>query len=356
MNNTLRTIIRFAIIVVFLILLVLLSIALFKLIPKGINQLAETTLSLTGNTAATTSNSVATTTSGLNIISYNSKKGSADAKTDTAVKTVYVNKPVYYTDNTSIRTGLKNIKVTLTDYYTSGNTTVVRYKLINEQDTATGPFNMRVEMPAINYLDRVKHMNDINLNGYSAYEVEARFTGLDTSVTPIVRIYADTNNQVNETDESDNYLAVRINNVTYNYNNCNYYNNCYYDNNNYLSPNLTISSIETGKMISNSFSPQTNFVYGDTIALRIRVKNTGGSFTKNWSTRTYFYDMNGIYRSVVTDNELPLNSNGEVDLIVQTNNNFNRGNTVFNFSLNTNNTVYESNYNDNSASVSAWVY
>jgi subtilase family serine protease len=109
-------------------------------------------------------------------------------------------------------------------------------------------------------------------------------------------------------------------------------------------------------MINNSFNPQANFSYGDNVALRVRVRNTGDSFRNNWSTRTYFYDMNGIYRSVVTDNELPLNSNGEVTLIIQTNNQINRGNTLFNFSLDTNNNVYESNENDNTANVSAWVY
>ncbi len=376
MNNTLRTIIRFAIILVFLILLVLLSIALFKLIPKGINQLAESTLSITNN--ATTSNSSTTlihkvsentstaTTSGLSIIS----SVPVETKTNTITKTVYVNRPIYYPATTPTRTGLKNIKVTKTDYYTSGDMIIVRYKILNEQDTATGAFSMRVEMPALNYNDRVRYINDINLGGQSAYEVEARFSGLNTSVNPVVNIYADINNQVNETDENDNFLSVRINTVNYNYNNnynnnCSYYNNCnnnncnYYNNcydNNYLSPNLTISSIETGKMINNSFNPQANFAYGDNVALRVRVRNTGDSFRNNWSTRTYFYDMNGVYRSVVTDNELPLNSNGEVTLIIQTNNQINRGNTLFNFSLDTNNNVYESNENDNTANVSAWVY
>ena len=76
MNNTLRTFIRFIIIAVFLILLVFLSITLFKLIPKGINQLATASLSLTGivdeneKTSTTTENkinkSVNRTTSGLN--------------------------------------------------------------------------------------------------------------------------------------------------------------------------------------------------------------------------------------------------------------------------------------------------
>jgi hypothetical protein len=283
---------------------------------------------------------------------------------------VYVNRPIYYPATTPTRTGLKNIKVTKTDYYTSGDMIIVRYKILNEQDTATGAFSMRVEMPALNYNDRVRYINDINLGGQSAYEVEARFSGLNTSVNPVVNIYADINNQVNETDENDNFLSVRINTVNYNYNNnynnnCSYYNNCnnnncnYYNNcydNNYLSPNLTISSIETGKMINNSFNPQANFAYGDNVALRVRVRNTGDSFRNNWSTRTYFYDMNGVYRSVVTDNELPLNSNGEVTLIIQTNNQINRGNTLFNFSLDTNNNVYESNENDNTANVSAWVY
>jgi hypothetical protein len=140
--NITRTVIRFAIILVFLVLLVFLSITLFKLIPIGINQLATSSLSL-GNPVTDTkpanmdskvSQPVATTTGGLNgVITQNIgdivisepkpivTNTSNTGKVNTVVKTVYVEKPIYYPQTTYYPTyvtprvnGLKNVKATLT--------------------------------------------------------------------------------------------------------------------------------------------------------------------------------------------------------------------------------------------------
>jgi len=408
--NTLRTFIRFALILIFLILLVVLSIFLFKLIPKGINQLATASLSLTGLEEATTTvnplienripQPVATTTGGLNgVISTPTNTGGITIlentpKTITTVKRTYTapSRTVYYPIYT--KSGYKNIKVSListgiidrnsgqfvsTNSFNTNDVISIRYKLENDQDTDTGFFTMRVDMPALDANDRVMYKS-LTIPGNSAYQVEARFDGIDVNSSPVVRVYTDTGNQVSETNESDNTLSVTLNNIinNYNYNNNNncywlngyYYcnsnnnnNNCYYqngyyncDSNNTYQPNLTISSIEVGKMINNSFSPQTNFIYGDRVALRVRVRNNGGTFTNNWSTRTTYSDTMGTNRSTVTDNERPINPGAETLLVIQSLDTLNRGTTILNFNLDSNNNVYESNESDNNASVNVYVY
>ncbi len=333
---------------------------------------------------------VATTTGGLNgVITQTvgdiviSDKPTTTTKTNTVVKTVYVPRTVYVpTTPTYTYTGLKNIKATLvavgiidrysgqfvsTNSYTTDDTIVVKYRISNEQDTATGPFSMRVDMPATGYNDRSKIVNNINLPARSSYNVEARFNGLDTSISPVVRIYTDTNGNVNETDENDNTLSVALNNViNNNNNNCTYYNNCnnndynncnYYNNcgNNNGTPNLTISSIQTGKIINGSFYAQSNFNVGESIAIRLVVRNIGGAFSNTWSTRTTYYDSNGSFRERTTSGERYLGSNEETTLTYSIDS-ISRGNTTFNVNIDSNNNVYETNESDNTTSVSIYTY
>lgn len=409
MNNTLRTFIRFALILVFLILLVFLSMALFKLIPKGINQLATASLSVTGlNELSTTTpviedripQPVATTTGGLNgvINTPNTNTGGITIlEAKPIVKRVYIptttTKTVYYPVQT--QSGLKNIKVSLlstgiidrytgqftnTNSFNTNDVVSIRYRVENTSDTNIGSFMLKADMPATNYSDRTRYTN-LDLPAYSAYQVEARFDGINTSITPVVTVYADANNNITETNESDNTISVTLNNVTNNNNynnNCYYYNgqyyncgsnynnnnNCYWSNGYYTcnqndqnySPNLSIISIEAGKMVNNEFTSQTNLMYGDRVALKVRVRNSGGNFTNSWSTRTTYSDTTGANRYVVTDNERGMNAGEEKVLIIQTTDTLNRGTTHMNFSLDTNNTIYETNENDNSASVTVYIY
>jgi hypothetical protein len=318
----------------------------------------------------------------------------------TIIKTVYVEKPVYYPQTTHYPiyvtprvTGQKNIKANLiqvgvisrnsgqfvaTNSFNTNDTVSVKYRISNDQDTATGPFTMRVEMPAQYSNDQIKYINNINIPARSSYDVEARFDGINTYNNAVVRIYTDTNNQVSETNESDNNLFVTLNNILNNNdnnNNCNYYNNCYNDNynctyynqnntncnngnnnNNYGTANLTISSVQTGKFINGIFYAQNNFNVGDIITIKLRVRNTGGSFTNTWSTRTTYYDNNGngAFREKITTGERYLGSNEETTLTYSMEN-INRGNTTFNINIDSNNNVYETNEGDNSTSVGVFV-
>ena len=109
-------------------------------------------------------------------------------------------------------------------------------------------------------------------------------------------------------------------------------------------------------MVNNEFSSQTNFVYGDRVALKVRVRNTGGSFSQTWSTRATYSDTTGSNRYVTIDNERGMNNGEERVLIIQTNSTLNRGTTLFNVSVDSNNTIYETNEGDNNASVNIYTY
>jgi len=418
--NILRTIIRFAIILIFLVLLVFLSVTLFKLIPIGINQLATASLSITGlaeeNATSTvpvtidrTPQSVATTTNGLNgVITQNvgdiviSEKPTTKPTVTTVVKqptkVVYQPQTVYYPP-TPVYSGRKNVSVTLvavgivdrysgqfvsTNSFNTDDTISVKYRISNTEDTATGPFSMRVDMPALNANDKTKSINNINIPGNSSYNVEARFNGLDTYGTPYVKIYTDVNGNVNETNENDNTLSVPINNVvnnnnnnncsyynncnTNNNNNCDFYgncNNCYYtngyyncgnnNNNNYGNPNLSISSIQAGRMSSGIFTNQSSFNYGERIYIRMVVRNTGGTFTNYWATRNTFTDSTGSYRVLSTSSERPLGNNEELTITYEVDS-VGRGNTTFNVNIDSGGAVYETNENDNTATLGVYVY
>ena len=371
----------------------LLSIALFKLIPKAVNQLATASLTLTGGEKATTTvpvtvdrnpQPVATTTGGLNGAVTNSGTiviSPNKTTTPTPVKTTYVPTKTYYPTYlpAPVKSGRKNIKVVLSsigviDRYTgqyrvtntfdTSDTVSVRYIISNSEDTDTGLFSMRVEMPATNSNDQVRYINNLNIEGNSAYSVEARFDGINTTYSPAVRIYTDVNNQIAETNEGDNTLTVNLNsNNNNNGNNGNNGNNCYYSNGTYYNcnnnngnANLIVTAIETGKMVNGNFYSQTSFSYGDTIGIRMRVRNTGGTFSNYWSTRASFYDSTtNNPRNFDTGSQAPLGAGNETSYTFQADG-LARGTVTINVIADSNGNVSETNEGDNSSTATVYVY
>jgi subtilase family serine protease len=93
------------------------------------------------------------------------------------------------------------------------------------------------------------------------------------------------------------------------------------------------------------------------VTIKLRVRNTGGSFTNTWSTRTTYYDNNdtGNLREKITTGERYLSANEETTL-TYTIENVNRGNTTFTVNIDSYNNVAESNENDNRTSVGIFLY
>lgn len=380
----LRTIIRFLIIIIAIAVLVFLSVTLFKLIPRGINQLASATVSFGDKEdIATTTPVIPTqpvaqpapvTDSGLNGV-YTTQGDIVvlEEKPNTYVAPKPVIQPkasrsyTYYPTLPAL-SGRKNLRVqystmgiiqngqfVTTNTFNTEDTISVRFLVLNEQDTPTGTWSMRVEMPAREYNDKVKILNNLNsIPGESSYSVEARFNGVDlTQGTPVVRVYLDIGNQVIETNENDNTLAVELRNVTqpyynnsYNNTTCNYYNN--YCNNTYnnSSPNLSIVSFEVGRILSGTFYAQSYINYGEKLAIRAKVRNNGGSFSNQWSSRISLVDTNGFTRDFIPGSDNGLSSGSESTILYEIDN-LTRGTNRITFFADTLNTVSESNESDN---------
>lgn len=402
----LRTILRFLIIIIAIAILVFLSVTLFKLIPRGINQLASATVSLgdrqdLATTTTSTTQPVAqpapVTDSGLNGVYTN--QGDIVILEETPVKTTpvkTVTKPApvkqtytYYPQVPAL-SGRKNLKVTYStmgiiqngqfvaaNSFNTEDTVSVRFLVINEQDTPTGTWSMQVEMPAREYGDKIKVLNNLNsIPGESSYSVEARFSGIDLSQgTPVVRIYLDSANQVAETNENDNTLAVELRNVTapyynnntnYNndYNNDYYYNNCdynytyncngNYNNTNSYSPDLSIVSFEVGRVINGTFYAQSYINYGEKLAVRARVRNNGGYFSNAWSSKISLVDSNGFTRDFVPGSDSGLASGSESTILYEIDS-LTRGFNRITFFADTSNTVNESNEGNNTYQASVQV-
>lgn len=391
----LRTILRFLIIIVAVAILVFLSVTLFKLIPRGINQLASATVSL-GNREdiATTSSPVTqptpqpapVTDSGLNGVYSNqgdiiiledepvtTTPAKAPVKKPVTQTTTSYSKSYTYYPQVPALSGRKNLKVTYStmgiiqngqfvtaNSFNTEDTVSVRFLVINEQDTPTGTWSMRVEMPAREDEDRVKILSNLNsIPGESSYSVEARFSGIDLSRgTPIVRIHLDTANQVAETNENDNSLAIELRNVTannYYYNNnynttnpCDYnysYNNCSPTYNSY-SPDLSIVSFEVGRVINGTFYSQSYLNYGEKLAVRARVRNNGGYFSNSWSSKISLVDSNGFTRDYIPGSDSGLASGSESTILYEIDS-LTRGTNRITFFADTSNTVSESNESNN---------
>jgi hypothetical protein len=404
--SILRIIIRFLIIAIAIGLLVFLSISLFRLIPAGINQLASATVSLgqrtslskATTTVATTTQSEPTvapvTEDGLNGVydtkgdivildertkNTNTTYTAPKTYTNTATRyyTSYTNR---YTPNQYVLTGRKNLRVTFssigvirngqyiqTNAFQTTDTVSMRFTILNEQDSPTGTWGMRVEMPAGLGGDKVKVLNNLaSIQGESSYTGEVRFDGIDLSQgTPVIRIYLDIYNEVAETDESDNTLAIEMRNVTNtysnNWNNTNYNNNCfngtyYYNCNNNTwydtnfnsgtQPNIYIANLEIGRIVNGSFVTQTTFNIGDRVIVRARVRNNEGYSGNFWSSRLNISDSNNFNRDISTGSQSPLSPNGETTITYELDN-LTRGNNRLIFYVDSLNNISESNEGDN---------
>lgn len=457
--NILRNILRFALIAVLVGLLVFLSIKIFKLIPKAINNLASATVSLgelesekpATSTVPATTQPEPTTSTGLNGVviqptsvntttnntgsdtpiptqinqpttpqtstTYPGYNDLTPTKTNTAPETRYVY-PTYTRYYVPVVPTKKNLKLTLssvgvinsngqyvvTNSFSSTDTVSVKFKIINEEGAATGPWSMRVTMPAAGYDDRVKYLTNLSsIPGESSYTAEARFTGIDMSQgNPTVYVQADPENAINESNENDNSLSVPLTlvhtpyyqnypyNNTYNcyisngyyvcpnnagYNYYNYYNYDYYNNHygqcysatygyytcnnsntgyNSTSPNLTISTVETGRMIGGSFYQTTTIPYGERVTLRALVRNTGGYYNNSWSTRLGINNQGSGYRELNSGYQSPIPAGGETYVYFDVDNLI-RGNQTFTIQADATNNVSEVDENDNSKTINIYV-
>ncbi len=366
--NILKTLIRVLLVAISIGLFVFLSITLFKFIPKAINQLASATVSIGGSEKSSTSTipttspdrtptPVASTAGGLNGVITQPATTTGDIvilEKPTPTKTPTYTAPVYQPVNYS---GRKNISVETiaigiidssgrfvsTNSFKTSDVVSIRFVVRNTTDTPTGSWSMQVDMPALDVADRGKLVSNIaSIAGGSSVTAEARFDGINlANGTPVVRIYTDVYNQVNETNENDNTLLVTLNNVQ---SDGTYYNG---------TPNLQVISLEIGRRSGNTFSPTTSFNYGESVTLKAIIRNNGGTFGNTWSTRGWFRGSESGYREFTTNNEQPIRAGGE-QVMYYTIDNIGRGSNTFNITVDSLNTISEGNESDNTSSVTAY--
>ncbi len=428
--NILRNILRFGLIAIFVVVLIFLSMKIFNLIPKAINNIASATVSLGSlNEEKPTATSTIpqqpspTTADGLNGVILQPSQTPTQpvaSATSTPIPT-QINRPVTqpqtpsyqtYQPTTQTRTETryiyypaistaKNIKVTLssigiinsngqyviTNSFNSNDTVSVRFKIINEEASPTGLWSMRVTMPASDYADKVKILSNLSsIPGESSYTAEARFTGIDMSQSnPTVYIQADPENQISESNESDNTLSVRLPtvqtyypNTYYNSGNTCYLSNGYYtcpnvytdqcyninygyypcnsNTNTYNSgnPNLIISTIETGRMVGGSFYQSTTIPYGERVTVRALVRNTGGHYTNSWTTRLGIQNQGTGYREQNSSYQPPIQPSGDMYVYFDVDNLI-RGNHTMTLQADAQNNVSEVDENDNSKTVNVYI-
>lgn len=379
--NILKTVIRVLLVAICIGLFVFLSITLFKFIPKAINQLASATVSIGGSTKTASSTEPASTTpriptavnpteGGLNGVITQPNTATTTGgdivilEKPTTPKTPTYTAPVYhaptYTYQPVTYSGRKNISVQTTSIgiidesgrfiatntFRSTDTVSIRFAVLNTEDTPTGPWSMQVDMPALDVADRGKLISNIaSIPGGSSNTVEARFDGINLSNgTPVVRIYTDVNNQVAETNENDNTLSITLNNVQ---SDGNYYGG------GTGAANLNIVSIQAGRKYGTTFSPTSSFNAGESVTLKVVIRNTGGTYSTTWSTRGWFSGSENGYREFTTNGEQPIRAGGE-QTMYYTIDNVGRGSNTFNITVDSLNNISESNEGDNTSSVTTY--
>ncbi len=288
-----------------------------------------------------------------------------------------------------------------TNTFTSSDMIVVKFKIENRGQFATGIWSARVDMPSTNANDKVKLLNNNkSIPAGVAITGEARFNN-GVAGSPNFSVAVDTGNSTQDTNRGNNTVSIPLNisNIGGNTNNTGNTGTNYPSY--YGAADLQIRIISTGMVnqygqyIANSFAR-----YGEKAAVQFEVSNLGGTATGNWAWRaditgaavnTYYspteaslapgaatnfivgFDTNNLanYNNGYNYGYTNQCNSGPYDIYTgqyigyrydcNTNSNgYNYGYTGsnssgamnFNIYLDTNNSVYEANENNNSASAS----
>lgn len=357
-NSKSKTILRIFVIVVIIILLILLSIGIVRVMPKVLNSIANSSLSMSSlfdskkdssnNTAETNSNNSTSTISGntststsggfsirdLTNLPANSGNnyvpsaggfGSAQISTSSNSSNTS-NSPLPSTGQTNTTSsntgnnsgnsqstpsatnptkntvGASDIAVEIistgilsnadgsfipTNTFTTNDMVVVKFKIENRGQFATGVWSARIDMPSQNSSDQVKVLNNNqSIPAGVAITGEARFKNPNAG-NPTFTITIDTKQTTQDINRNNNTVTKTLNVSNSGSNTGNYGNNYYpnYPTSGSLA-DLQIRVISTG--IVNQFGqyiPNSGARFGDKVAVQFEVANIGGASTPNFSWR-----------------------------------------------------------------------
>jgi hypothetical protein len=167
-----------------------------------------------------------------------------------------------------------------TNSFTTSDMVVVKFKIENRGQYATGVWAARVEMPSQNSVDQVRTLGPINsLPAGSAITGEARFDR-PTAGTPSVVITVDTSNATQDTNRSNNTISVPISVSGYNSGT-----NTNPGSGSSLS-DLQVRIISTGIVNDyGQYSANISPRFGQKAAVQFEVTNIGGVPTGSWTWR-----------------------------------------------------------------------
>lgn len=344
-----KTLLRIIIIIAILLALVFLSIGIVRYVPKALSSLASATVSLgsvfggdkenASSTASSTSevggfivtsSSTPSTNTSPQSTSTKNTNGSGAALFGKNYYNSYIPKPAgtnnsgvhtgtTYTNTTCVAGGSPDMAVVIlsrgilnsygqyieTNSFTTNDTVAVKFKVENRGTCPTGPWNLKVQMPAQNSADQVRDIAGNSLPAGAAITGQANFTSPKIGNSSIVLTATETsatdaNNSDNTTTSAISVIAG-TNNQTPTGN---------YPTSGDGRPDLRVSVVSVGILdYNNNFIPvnNQNFRVGSRIAVKFQVVNQGNNPTGPWSFKAQVNDtyQTRIYQSPQNENSLP---------------------------------------------------
>lgn len=154
----------------------------------------------------------------------------------------------------------------------------VQFEVRNQGNLSTGLWQFRAIIPTVNVSDRIFISNiQPSLVGGTGIVYTMTFNNTEDG-TFVVQV--DPNNNVSETNESNNQASVRISG----------------DNNNLSSgddADFDIDLLGYGRMSGNRFIETRNIDQNDELAIQFRVRNVGGETTDDWRFEVDSEDPDG---------------------------------------------------------------
>lgn len=243
-----------------------------------------------------------------------------------------------------------------TNTFNTTDVAVIKFKIENRGQFATGNWSARVDMPSYNNADKVRTLTNIgSIPAGAAITGEARFDN-PISGNTVATITVDTGNTTQDTNRTNNTATANFAVSGYN-SNTNTGGNWTTGS----AADLQVRILSTGTV--NQFGQYVANAtprFGEKAAIRFEVTNIGGTYTSNWNWRA---DATGaISNSYFAPAEAGLAPGASTRLIVgfdTVNSNYGYGynygytqQAQFTVMVDSGNVVYESNEGNNTISVS----
>ena len=202
--------------------------------------------------------------------------------TTTIVTPSTVNTPVYYYGNPDLSINISSVDTTNMYNTSAQNQVLVKFEVKNIGTNQTGLWKFSATLPSSSMPNYVSELQR-NLNPGDKMQFTLGFNNIDTTNSPLIKIIADSSNEVIESNELNNSASYNLiyNNQTITTNTGN--NNYYYSNNNYNG---------TGNYLNLSGSCYGNSAagpYGNSISWTANASGGNGSYTYLWSSNDGLY-------------------------------------------------------------------